>query len=54
MKTHHMRVGNVLETAIQSLTVTEQIQLVSSLHKYLFNQGHISNETYNCLEGAMH
>ncbi|KAK9380713.1 cytidylyltransferase family-domain-containing protein [Kockiozyma suomiensis] len=52
--THHMRVGNVLETAIQSLTVTEQIQLVSSLHKYLFNQGHISNETYNCLEGAMH
>ncbi|KAK7203657.1 cytidylyltransferase family-domain-containing protein [Myxozyma melibiosi] len=51
--THHMRVGNVLETAIHSLTVAEQLQLVSSLHKYLHNQGIISNETYECLGKAL-
>ncbi|KAK9450722.1 cytidylyltransferase family-domain-containing protein [Limtongia smithiae] len=47
---HHLRVGSVLETAIQNLTLSEQLQLVSSLHKYLYNQGYISNETLECLE----
>ncbi|KAK9493256.1 cytidylyltransferase family-domain-containing protein [Lipomyces doorenjongii] len=48
--THHLRVGSVLETAIQSLTLAEQMQLVSSLHKYLYNQGYITDETLECLE----
>ncbi|KAK9322326.1 cytidylyltransferase family-domain-containing protein [Lipomyces orientalis] len=48
--THHLRVGSVLETAIQSLTLAEQMQLVSSLHKYLYNQGYITEEALECLE----
>ncbi|KAK9370482.1 cytidylyltransferase family-domain-containing protein [Lipomyces kononenkoae] len=47
---HHLRVGSVLETAIQSLTLAEQLQLVSALHKYLYNQGYITEETLGCLE----
>ncbi|KAK9453272.1 cytidylyltransferase family-domain-containing protein [Dipodascopsis uninucleata] len=50
ISSHHLDVGNVLETAIQGLTLIEQLELVSSLHKYLYNQGHISNETFQCLE----
>ncbi|KAK9466102.1 cytidylyltransferase family-domain-containing protein [Lipomyces arxii] len=52
--THHMRVGSVLETAIQSLTLAEQLQLVSSLHRYLYNQGAITEDTLKCLENIAH
>ncbi|KAK9476299.1 cytidylyltransferase family-domain-containing protein [Lipomyces japonicus] len=52
--THQLHVGSVLETAIRSLTLDEQIQLVNSLHKYLYNQGLINNETFDCLEKVTH
>ncbi|KAK9462917.1 cytidylyltransferase family-domain-containing protein [Lipomyces oligophaga] len=51
--THHIRVGSILETAIQSLTFQEQIQLVGSLQKYLFNQGAISKDAYECFENSI-
>ncbi|KAK9475488.1 phosphatidate cytidylyltransferase [Dipodascopsis tothii] len=46
----HLDPGSVLQIAIQSLTLEEQLQLTASLHKYLFNQGYINGNTLNCLD----
>ena len=37
--TYQVKLGNVLEIAITSLTVEEQIELVKGMGRYLSNQG---------------
>jgi phosphatidate cytidylyltransferase len=44
ISTHAVKLGNVLETAITSLSVEDQIELVKGMAQYLNNQG-IVNES---------
>ncbi|KAF7587971.1 hypothetical protein BBP40_006479 [Aspergillus hancockii] len=42
-------VGDVIETAINGLTVEEQLEVVRGLGKYLYNQGTVSETILDCL-----
>lgn len=42
-------VGGIIETAINGLTVEEQLEVVRSLGKYLFNQGTVSEAVFSPL-----
>jgi len=44
-------VGSVIETAINGLTVEEQIDVVRGLSKYLYNQGAVSDKVLACVDG---
>ncbi|KAJ5145562.1 Phosphatidate cytidylyltransferase eukaryota [Penicillium bovifimosum] len=42
-------VGDIIETAINGLTVDEQLEVVRGLGKYLYNQGAVSESILECL-----
>ncbi|PLB45429.1 phosphatidate cytidylyltransferase [Aspergillus steynii IBT 23096] len=42
-------VGDIIETAINGLTVEEQLEVVRGLGKYLYNQGTVSETILDCL-----
>ncbi|KAJ5164642.1 Phosphatidate cytidylyltransferase eukaryota [Penicillium coprophilum] len=42
-------VGDIIETAINGLTVDEQLEVVRGLGKYLYNQGAVSESILDCL-----
>ncbi|KAL1998554.1 hypothetical protein VTN02DRAFT_5971 [Thermoascus thermophilus] len=42
-------VGDIIETAINGLTVDEQLEVVKGLGKYLYNQGAVSEKILDCL-----
>ncbi|PKY02480.1 phosphatidate cytidylyltransferase [Aspergillus campestris IBT 28561] len=42
-------VGDIIETAINGLTVEEQLEVVRGLGKYLYNQGTVSESIMDCL-----
>ncbi|MCJ1483966.1 hypothetical protein MMC06_004134 [Schaereria dolodes] len=46
-------VGDVIETAIQGLTVEEQVEVVRGLTKYLVNQGAVAEQVLACLSGEL-
>ncbi|KAK9332283.1 hypothetical protein V1520DRAFT_335710 [Lipomyces starkeyi] len=46
---HPLIIESVLNTAVSSLTKEEQLQLVSSMHRYLHNQGYTSSDASRCL-----
>ncbi|KAJ8102333.1 phosphatidate cytidylyltransferase, partial [Lipomyces tetrasporus] len=46
---HPITIERVLNTAISSLNKEEQLQLVSSMHKYLYNQGYTPTDASRCL-----
>ncbi|KAK9313833.1 phosphatidate cytidylyltransferase [Lipomyces starkeyi] len=46
---HSLTIESVLNTAVSSLTKEEQLQLVSSMHRYLYNQGYTSSDVSRCL-----
>ncbi|KAK9476100.1 cytidylyltransferase family-domain-containing protein [Lipomyces japonicus] len=50
ISTHNVLFATVLETAIQSMTVAEQFELVAELHNHLFQNGYIKNGTEECLD----
>ena len=39
IRQHHVTVGSVLQTIVSGLTVTEQLELMSDLKRYLEGQG---------------
>ncbi|KAI9924568.1 hypothetical protein MW887_006841 [Aspergillus wentii] len=43
-------VGDVMEAAINGLTIEEQLEVVKGLGKYLYNQGTVSETILNCLD----
>ncbi|RKF56410.1 putative phosphatidate cytidylyltransferase [Erysiphe neolycopersici] len=47
---YKVSVGGVIETAINGLTLEEQMELVKGIKKHLFNQGVISEAAMNCLD----
>lgn len=49
VKTHHVTVGSVLQTAISNLGPEEQLELVKDLHRYLVGQGLLSEKIAKCL-----
>ncbi|KAL2218270.1 phosphatidate cytidylyltransferase [Thermoascus aurantiacus ATCC 26904] len=42
-------VGDIIETAINGLTVDEQLEVIRGLGKYLYNQGAVSEKILDCL-----
>ncbi|KAG5292638.1 phosphatidate cytidylyltransferase [Histoplasma ohiense] len=42
-------VGNVIEMAINGLTVDQQLEVIRGLSKYLYNQGEVSENMFECL-----
>ncbi|KAL1955006.1 hypothetical protein VTO42DRAFT_359 [Malbranchea cinnamomea] len=44
-------VGHVIETAITGLTVDEQLDVIRGLSKYLYNQGVVSENLLQCING---
>ena len=46
-------VGGVIETAIQGLSVEEQIEVMRGLAKYLVNQGAVGDTVLDCLNGEL-
>ncbi|PGH32974.1 phosphatidate cytidylyltransferase [[Emmonsia] crescens] len=42
-------VGNVIEVAINGLTVDQQLEVIRGLSKYLYNQGEVSENMLECL-----
>ncbi|KAJ9300920.1 hypothetical protein DTO271G3_2084 [Paecilomyces variotii] len=42
-------VGDIIESAINGLTVDEQLEVVKGLGKYLYNQGAVSEKIVECL-----
>ncbi|CAH0058384.1 unnamed protein product [Clonostachys solani] len=52
IETHQVRLGTVLETAITSLTVDEQVELVKGMGRYLTNQGLVAEDFLQCIDNA--
>uniref|UniRef100_A0A8H7N6C2 Phosphatidate cytidylyltransferase n=1 Tax=Bionectria ochroleuca TaxID=29856 RepID=A0A8H7N6C2_BIOOC len=52
IETHQVRLGSVLETAITSLTVDEQVELVKGMGRYLTNQGLVAEDFLQCIDNA--
>ncbi|QKX64268.1 uncharacterized protein TRUGW13939_11441 [Talaromyces rugulosus] len=50
---HKASVGDVIETAITGLTPEEQYEVVRGLGKYLYNQGIVSENILECLNGDL-
>ncbi|RAO70632.1 uncharacterized protein BHQ10_006644 [Talaromyces amestolkiae] len=50
---HTASVGDVIETAINGLTVDEQLEVVRGLSKYLYNQGVVTDTALECLTGEL-
>lgn len=50
IETHQVRLGSVLETAITSLTVEEQVELVKGMGRYLTNQGLVAEDVSSHLQ----
>jgi phosphatidate cytidylyltransferase len=50
---HTASVGDVIETAINGLTVDEQLEVVRGLSKYLYNQGVVTNTALECITGEL-
>jgi phosphatidate cytidylyltransferase len=50
IETHQVRLGSVLETAITSLTVDEQVELVKGMGRYLTNQGLVAEDVSSHLQ----
>ncbi|GAQ11101.1 putative phosphatidate cytidylyltransferase [Aspergillus lentulus] len=46
-------VGDIIEAAINGLTVEEQFEVVRGLGKYLYNQGTVSETILDCLNGEL-
>ncbi|CAN6612696.1 phosphatidate cytidylyltransferase [Trichomonascus vanleenenianus] len=50
VSTHHLSVGTVFQTAINTLTPDEQKQLVITLVRYLTNKGLLDDKALHCIE----
>lgn len=50
---YKVSLGGLIETAINGLTVEEQIELVKGISKYLHNQGAVSGRVLECLNDAI-
>ncbi|GME95028.1 unnamed protein product [[Candida] boidinii] len=46
ISSHNVNVGNILQTIIINLSGNDILQLVKSLHSYLYKSGVINEETY--------
>lgn len=50
---HNASVGDIMEIAINGLTVDEQLEVVRGLSKYLYNQGAVSEKLLACLSSEL-
>jgi phosphatidate cytidylyltransferase len=53
ISTHAVKLGNVLETAITSLSVEDQIELVKGMAQYLNNQGIVNESIMECIDKSI-
>jgi len=50
---HNASVGDIMEIAINGLTVDEQFEVIRGLSKYLYNQGAVSEKLLACLSSEL-